>query len=137
MKTETRVALLWPGLLMFCIFLVSGASRIATPDLGIEFSKDKLAHFLVFGLLATSFFRLPALRAMGLRGAGLAILLTVSFGGLDEFRQSFTPGRSVEFADWIADAAGAVVASLVYHYWAGYRNLLEMKLRLRRDRDGS
>lgn len=135
MKTKARMALLLPGLLMFSIFIVSGASRVATPDIGFEFSEDKLGHFLIFGLLATTLLRTPAFRAIGLRGVGLAIFLTASFGGLDEFRQSFTPGRSVEFADWIADSCGAIVGSLVYYYWGGYRELLEIKVQLRRNRD--
>jgi len=118
-------AYLWPALLVFAVFVVSGAQRLATPDLGFQFSKDKLAHFLVFGLVATAILRTPKLKNLRVRSLIIAIVITSAFGALDEFRQSFTPGRSVEFADWLADTLGAVVAVSVYARWRGYRRLLE------------
>jgi len=118
-------AYLWPILLALMIFAVSGAQRLATPDLGFQFSKDKLAHFLVFGLLATAILRTPKFRNLNLSSLIIAALLASAYGGFDEFRQSFTPGRSVEVADWIADTLGAVVAVVVYAKWRAYRCLLE------------
>jgi VanZ family protein len=116
---------LWPILLTIAIFVASGTSNLATPDLGLEFSKDKIGHFLVFGLLATSILRTPAFKSGQWPKLLTAILLTSAIGAADEFRQSFTPGRSVELADWIADTAGAIVAVLVYARWKIYRDLLE------------
>lgn len=110
---------------MCTIFTISGAQRLATPDLGFQFSKDKLAHFLVFGLLATSILRTPKFRNLSLRSLAMAALITCAYGGFDEVRQSLTPGRSVELADWLADTAGAVVAVLVYARWHAYRHFLE------------
>jgi VanZ family protein len=124
MRNETR-AWLWPILIAGTVFTLSGASHIATPDVGLQFSKDKVGHFLVFGLLATSILRIPRIRCLGWRGAVVAALATIVFGGFDEFRQSFTPGRSVEFADWLADALGAIVAVTVYHFDTPYRRTLE------------
>jgi len=118
----------WPILLVVTVFTLSGASHITTPDLGLQFSKDKLGHFLVFGLLATSILRIPFFRKQGLKGAILAALITIIYGGLDEWRQSFTPERSVELADWIADALGAVVAVTIYQSWRPYRKLLEWRI---------
>lgn len=120
-------AFLFPALLTIAIFLASGTARLATPDLGFTFSKDKLAHFLVFGLLATSFLRTPQLINRGWKGALIAALLTSAYGASDEFHQSMTPGRCVEIADWIADTAGAIVAVLVYLKWEFYRKVLEWK----------
>lgn len=131
MHSEKR-AWLWPILLVATIFTLSGATRIATPDLGFQFSKDKLAHFLVFGLLATSILRIPSLRELGWRGAFLAALITMTYGGLDELRQSFTPGRSVELADWFADSLGAIVASALYHFGTPYRRMLEWRITLKK-----
>mgnify|MGYP005850035433 CR=1 FL=1 len=116
---------LWPVLLGVTIFSLSGATHIATPDLGFQFSKDKVGHFLVFGLLATSILRVPGIDRMGWRGAILAALITIGFGGFDELRQSFTPGRSVEFADWLADTAGAVTAVIAYRVITPYHRVLE------------
>lgn len=122
-------AYLWPILLACSIFSASGSSELATPDLGLQFSKDKIGHFLVFGLLATSLLRTPALRARGWPQLLLAVFIASAFGAFDEVRQSFTPGRSVEFADWMADSLGALVAVLVYAKWARYRNVLEWRKR--------
>jgi len=118
-------AKIWPFLLMLAIILASGQTRLAAPDLGFQFSKDKLAHFLVFGLLATAIFRNPFFLRRGWRGALGAALIVSACGLLDEFRQSMTPGRLVELGDWIADTLGAIVASTVYLKWSFYRNLLE------------
>jgi len=123
--TPEKRAWLWPFLLAATIFTLSGTTRIATPDIGLQFSKDKVAHFLVFGLLATSILRVPKLSRLGWRGAAMAALIAAAFGGLDELRQSFTPERSVELADWIADALGAVVAVACYRMNRLYRRTLE------------
>ncbi|MBC8189796.1 MAG: VanZ family protein [Puniceicoccaceae bacterium] len=122
-------AYLWPGLLALAIFTASGAQQLATPDLGFQFSKDKLGHFLVFGLLATAILRTPKLRDLRQRSLLMAALIASLYGGFDEVRQSFTPGRSVELADWLADTLGALVAVLVYARWHSYRRLLEWKAR--------
>ena len=127
MRPKNR-AWLWPLLLAATIFSLSGATRIATPDLGFQFSKDKIAHFLVFGLLATSILRIPGLRTLGWRGAAIAAAITIGYGGLDELRQSLTTGRSVELADWIADTSGAIVAVIAYKVLKPYRQILERPL---------
>ncbi|MGJ8652129.1 MAG: VanZ family protein [Opitutaceae bacterium] len=123
----------FPLFLALTIFALSGASRIATPDLNFAISKDKLAHFLIFGLLATSILRTPKLCHVGWKGALIAALITSGYGGFDELRQSLTPERSVEFADWIADTLGAAVAVIVYTRWHAYRRLLEWKPKLKKN----
>jgi VanZ family protein len=123
--TFDQRAWLWPLLLVATIITLSGTAEIATPDIGLQFSKDKLAHFLVFGLLATSILRVPVLRKRGWRGAAVAALVTTAFGAFDEIRQSLTPGRMVEVADWLADALGALVAVSSYRLITLYRETLE------------
>jgi VanZ family protein len=127
MSSETR-AWLWPFLLIATVITLSGTTNIATPDVSLQFSKDKIAHFLVFGLLATSLVRVPTLRRLGARGAVIAACVVTVFGGFDELRQSLTPGRNVELADWIADALGAVVAVTAYHRLIPYRRVLEWEV---------
>jgi VanZ family protein len=133
MNTKKR-SLVWPVLLVVTIFTLSGASRIAVPEIGLQFSRDKVAHFLVFGLLATSLLRIPYFNNRGWRGAAAAAIITICFGGFDELRQSFTPGRSVEFADWLADSSGAIVAVVAYRYLSPYRRILEWSLFSKRKR---
>lgn len=110
---------------MMAVIAASSSSRLATPDLSFTMSPDKLAHFLVFGLLATSVLRIPFFFKLGWRGALAAACIVSICGMLDEFRQSMTPGRAVELNDWIADTSGAIVAVIVYRYWALYRSILE------------
>jgi len=116
---------IWPFALVSATYLASGTSQLATPDVG--FSYDKLAHFLVFGLLATSVIRIPVFIERNWNGALKVICLISLYGVLDEFRQSFTAGRSVTVSDWIADTSGALLASILYLKWHWYRRLLELR----------
>lgn len=102
------------------VVIASGRGQVAGPDI-VNF--DKVAHFGVFGLLATLVVRAP-----GLRHAWVAVFAVSLFGISDEFRQSFTPGRFVEIADWVADTLGALTAVLAYVFWPAYRRLLEHPL---------
>lgn len=109
---------------------ISIFSMFPVPQLpGIEFAyKDKLAHFAVFGLLATGLLRAAAKR-MPMRAATImAIAVTALFGLVDEVRQGLTPYRYVEFDDWLADSLGAVVAVYVYRFCKVYRHILEFRL---------
>jgi len=109
---------LWPLSLATAIFIASGRSEVMGPDIiGI----DKVAHFAVFGLLATLVLR------TGCR-PWVAVLLVSLFGFTDEWHQSFTPGRMVEVADWVADTLGAITAVAIYARWTRYRVWLEMPL---------
>ena len=77
---------------------------------------DKLEHAAYFAAGGTCF--LLGLRLAGFaRKTGLAILLTMLFcsvvGGLDEWHQTFTPGRSGgDVEDWIADTLGGLLGAL-------------------------
>ena len=123
MKLQRHI--IWPFAIAFAIFMASGTKDLAAPDFGFDFSYDKVAHLLVFGLLATAVLRIPRIFNNGWRGVGIAILLISLYGVLDEYRQSFTAGRYVELDDWIADTLGAILASIVYYKWHWYRRLLE------------
>lgn len=109
---------LWPLAVATLIVIASGRSAVASPDIvGI----DKVAHFFVFGLLAT----LVARNGFVPGRAWVAVVLVSLFGITDEWHQSFTPGRSVQVADWVADTLGAAVAVACYAGWPAYRRLLE------------
>ncbi|MEN9841426.1 MAG: hypothetical protein RL376_1226 [Verrucomicrobiota bacterium] len=111
---------LYPLALGAMVVIASGRSQVAAPGVaGI----DKLGHFSVFGLLATLVIRSP-----GMRQWWGAIVVVSFFGISDELHQSFTPGRAVEFADWVADTLGATCAICLYVFWPNYRRLLETAL---------
>ncbi len=72
----------------------------------VEFLIRKFTHFIGFGCIA-----LGVYFAWGKRrfAAGVAIALTAVIAMLDEFRQSFTPGRTMNGQDVLVDTAGAIV----------------------------
>ncbi|MEM8868178.1 MAG: VanZ family protein [Verrucomicrobiota bacterium] len=119
---------IWPICMMVAIFFASGQTDLAAPQTMFPLSQDKIFHFLVFGLLATAVLRIPELQTKGWIGALIAALIVSTYGGLDEYRQSLTPGRSVELADWIADTLGAITAVIVYQKSTWYRNFLEFRV---------
>ena len=116
---------LWPVALMATIALASSRSTVGGPDLPYI---DKVTHFLVYGLLGTLFVRVRGLKEWPVLGLGWAVVFASGYGVVDEWHQSFTPGRFVEFADWVADTLGALLAVTLYAHWTWYRKLLELSL---------
>ena len=120
--TAVQRAWIWPLLVAALIFFASSRSRV--PEPGIP-NIDKVAHFSVYGLLGTLLVR----TGFGKRWApGVALALASAYGATDELHQSFVPGRSTEFADWVADTCGAAVAIGIYTRWTWYRLRLETPL---------
>jgi len=73
---------------------------------------DKLAHLLVYAALG-AFFMLPLaggrVSGVTLTTMAAAIALSLVYGISDELHQMFTPGRSPDIRDVIADTIGAAV----------------------------
>jgi VanZ family protein len=113
--------------LAMVIVVASGRSSVAAPDI---VDIDKVAHFAVFGLLAT----LVARAGFAESRMGWAVLIVSLFGLTDEWHQSFTPGRTVEVYDWFADTLGAITAVALYRYLGWYRGILEKPLFRRKAR---
>jgi len=106
------LALLWAGL----IFHLSSQSLLDVPLLFP--GQDKLFHVVAFGTLGF-------LVLGGTRPAGsvypygkllAAVLLVAVYGILDEYHQSFVPGRSADPLDVVADVAGGVVGVWLMAY---------------------
>ncbi len=97
-------------------------AKPAGPDL---FQFDKIAHFFVFGLLGTLWFRCLRIPFLNTRRWVVAFLLVIAFGIVDEILQYFNPNRSFDPYDWVADAGGALVGIFVYRDWSLYRRVLE------------
>lgn len=126
-----------PFSLAVSIFIASGSQHLATPNIYISYSPDKLLHFLIFGLLATVILRTRKLKQLRLRDLIISIIIVSVYGIFDEIRQSFTPGRSVEIGDWVADTVGAIVAVILYAQWKGYRHLLERQVQIKATKNNS
>lgn len=105
---RSRRQYLWPMAVAALIFVASSRSQLAEPGLP---SIDKVAHFSVYGLLATLMVRL----GRGAKAAWVSITLASLYGMSDEWHQSFTPGRAVELLDWIADTLGAATAVILLY----------------------
>ena len=106
------------GLTLFwaaVIFTVSSIPSLKTPDVGIS-SPDLLAHALEFGvfgyLLRQSF---QAHNRSCRHAVVFAILIGTVYAMLDEYHQSFVPGREAAWSDILADIAGVILAQCLFH----------------------
>ena len=78
---------------------------------------DKIAHLVVYAVLSgTVIYAFSAETRRRNRGVVLiaALLVPILFGLSDEYHQSWIPGRTSEFLDLVADAAGGLVAAFVW-----------------------
>lgn len=72
----------------------------------------KTGHFIGYGILGYLWFRALSrtmTRSARMACAALAIACTFIVASLDEFHQSFSPGRTAAFSDVMLDTCGAVV----------------------------
>lgn len=100
-------ALAWAGLISW----LSSRSRplpVTVPLLHF----DKVLHLGAFGLLAALVARaLLELGGAARRALLVAAVATSAYGALDEWHQSFVPGRDADPLDWAADTAGAALGA--------------------------
>jgi VanZ family protein len=81
----------------------------------------KLSHFLGYGVLGYLLFRAVCntlSNSTRASCAAVAIALTFVVASLDEFHQSFSPGRTALFSDVLLDTCGAialVILAIVAH----------------------
>jgi VanZ family protein len=76
---------------------------------------DKVVHFSAYAVLSALILRATlTLREVGT--VAMVIAMVSVFGAVDEWHQSFIPGRSMSFADWIADSTGALVGALALRF---------------------
>ena len=99
------------------LFLLSEARLDSSPSwLTIN---DKVVHLGLYLVLGAT---LAWAQRHGRRGSVLLFLfLGMVYGVLDEWHQSFVPGRDPSWGDWGADAAGVVLGFfLLRFYLRGY-----------------
>ncbi|WP_347275740.1 VanZ family protein [Candidatus Kuenenia sp.] len=93
------------------------ASSTDTSSVSLPNHIDKLIHFVEYGILClfvcwvVSSFQIKSVKMFYL----LTIGITSLYGMFDEFHQSFTPNRSADVLDWLADTAGAATACFLWH----------------------
>lgn len=85
--------------------------------------QDKIEHFgiyFLFGFLLTraAFWEYVWHPVWKIRLKIFLLILILSAGIIDEWHQSYVPGREVEFWDWVADfcggSAGALISRFMY-----------------------
>ncbi len=116
MNPKFRHRVLWPAafaawlVLLWCL----SSGPVSMPDGPMLPHFDKFCHFAYFasgGFLATRCLA-PNRRLSPRLALLVAIALLAAIGWLDEWHQSFVPGRSGnDLGDWIADLTGAVAGS--------------------------
>ena len=106
------LAIAWAGV----IFYLSSQPGIDTPLLFP--GQDKLFHLIAFGLLGFLLMGSMQTTNSGYRTGHvwIVVALVATYGVLDEFHQYFVPGRSVEFYDALADAAGGLLGAWGMYY---------------------
>lgn len=77
---------------------------------------DKLVHFVVYAMLGV-LFMVPItggrLAGATIRAAAAALVLSILYGISDEWHQSFTPNRTSDAMDVVADTMGAAAGILI------------------------
>jgi VanZ family protein len=115
MKNTGKIFIRLPAFFIMAVsFYLS--SRSTLPGIPLFPHADKIVHFVCFGALSAAWafwFSLETWKNRKWRCALLCVLFTSLYGFLDEFHQSFVPGRSADILDWIADTAGAFPGSLI------------------------
>ena len=108
-------------------YLIFAASSEDTSSIAIPRYVDKLIHFVEFGFLCLmTCWSLSSARigSKNIYKLILAIGITSFYGMSDEFHQSFTPHRSVDVFDWLADTGGAVAAGF---FWQKITRIVHIK----------
>lgn len=96
--------------------LPEGEQRIAVEAL--SFWERKLAHMFLYFLLAALFLHaLRKLIALPQTRAAAVLTLCGLCAAVDEYHQTFVPGRSGELRDVCVDGAGAVCFLLLWALW--------------------
>lgn len=105
------------------IWLLSSRSTLPMPE-GIP-GLDKVAHLIAYATLAFSLAWWPKGSAWHLHPVGTALIviaITSAYGGLDEYHQSYVPGRNMSVFDWVADTLGAGLGAAGFGWWMNRRH---------------
>jgi VanZ family protein len=86
----------------------------------IHFITRKAGHFTeyaVMGLLAARAFTASAKKFLQQHWFQVGLVLLIAYALLDEFHQSFVPGRTASIYDSAIDVAGGLTALFVFKLW--------------------
>ena len=87
-------------------------SEWESPGIELIAVHDSVAHFLLYTVLG---FTLAWERLRGARyHHGVFVVLGIALGMMDEFHQSFVPGRTPAISDVFADTAGVIMGYALF-----------------------
>jgi len=97
----------------FVIFFLSSQPTLPIPSGIIGEIISKSSHFFVFFILCLALFN--ALKAHQKIKKPLlgAVLISLIYAALDEFHQSFVPGRDSDILDFLTDGVGIITLALI------------------------
>ncbi len=102
-------------LVVYWILLFAGTHLPRLPVQLPSDGGDKLAHFVGFAGLAFLLSWVWSLhRPLWPWGVCFATLVAALYGVFDELTQMLVPGRSAEWADWLADCTGALLGAATF-----------------------
>ncbi len=99
-------AALWAAVL----FLLSELPELGD---GLPAGTDKLVHGALYLILGLSLAWGKGRTGSNVGWAPL-LLMGAGYGALDEWHQSFVPGRDASVGDWMADSAGVMLALVLF-----------------------
>ncbi len=114
---------------MAVILMLSGQSEVprrTDPSTGAPipqtFALAKMVHVFEYGVLSLLVFRAVRAPSSGVglgpvRAVGAAVVVSLAFGVLDEYRQSFVPGREPSGWDVMIDGLAAFLAGTLMFLW--------------------
>ena len=98
------------GAYSISILTVSSISGESFPDTGL-YNLDKVFHFIEYSILG--YFTVKSVRNPTWSWIPLILIYGILFAGLDEYWQSFIPGRLSSQFDMLADISGIIFGSIL------------------------
>ncbi len=106
---------------LILIFVASSiSSQDSLPPLTLFPHSDKVVHFityLILGFILRRAFHFSDSEIIRQNGLHIAVICALLWGLSDEIHQAYVPGRSADFADFIADGIGALAAQPLFSRW--------------------
>lgn len=101
----------------YCVLIFVLSHRPTLPMPMLFPHQDKLHHLVAYAVMGLLAWRAFSWRLRGYRELALVTVIFCSFYGVtDEYHQSFIAGRDSDVVDWLADTAGAAVATMMLWY---------------------
>lgn len=110
-----RELLAWGPVVAWALVL-AGLSRLTAVPAPLEpltILSDKVIHFGLYSVMGAA---LAWARVVGRRNPPHLALVALGslYGALDEFHQSFVPGRTPDVSDWVANTLGVLAGYVLF-----------------------